>query len=158
VLTAMVKSLQDKMCHCDKSPRLVGQGSAAEPFELEYTDEVVLPSPNPSSYATPPVENTAPLPTPAPASTLGASDKENCHCCIEPVGRLAPIEDMAVDKVEEESRAVEVRSTHRGQHSKRGRGHCMQASHPYHLPGGSDGDQSSGDDTGGRPLLTWQAN
>jgi hypothetical protein len=46
----MIESLQDKMCRCDKSPILAGQGTAADPFELEYANEVVLPSPNPSSY------------------------------------------------------------------------------------------------------------
>jgi hypothetical protein len=36
----MVKSMQDKLCYCNvKSPRLVGQGSAEVPFELEYADD-----------------------------------------------------------------------------------------------------------------------
>jgi hypothetical protein len=51
---------------------------------------------------------------------------------------------MEVDKAED--RSIEVRSTRRGQRSKRGHGHRMQASHPYHLPGGSDGDESRGDE------------
>ncbi|KAF9783556.1 hypothetical protein BJ322DRAFT_1022192 [Thelephora terrestris] len=79
VLTTMVESMQDKLCHWnDQSPHLVGQGSVEVPFELEYANEEAAPSPNLTSYVTPPVENQAPLPTPAPASTLGASDKENC--------------------------------------------------------------------------------
>ena len=102
MLLALVESLQDKICRCDKSPRLVGQGSAADPYELEYADEVVLPSPNPSSYATPPVENEAPIPTPAPASVVEASDKENCRRCPitpqVPLEQLVPIsEEMVVD-------------------------------------------------------------
>jgi hypothetical protein len=144
----MVKSLQDKMCRCDKSPRLVGQGSAAEPFELEYADEVVLPSPNPSSYATPPVENEAPLPTPAPASILEASDKENCQRCPitprVPFKPLIAVEEMAVDCAEDAPRTVEVRPAVSGQRCKRSRrrAHRMTASNPYPRPVESDGDQS----------------
>jgi hypothetical protein len=156
VVTAMVESLQDKMCRCNKSPRLVGEGTSGAPYELEYADEVVLPSPNPSSYATPPVENSAPIPTPAPASTLGPSDKENCVRCAEPVGRLVPIEDILVDKAEEESQAIEVRPARRGQRARRGRVGRMQASQPYFVPGGSDGDQSCGADTGGKGPNTHQ--
>jgi hypothetical protein len=152
----MVESLWDKMCRCDKLPCLIGQGTAGAPFKLEYADEVVLPSPNPSSYATPPVENSAPIPTLAPTSTLGASNKENCQRCVEgfseQVGWLIPIQDMEVNKAEEEVKVVEVRSTRHGQHSRRGHGHQMQASQPYFVPGGSDGDQSSGDE--GRLLRT----
>ncbi|KAF9783822.1 hypothetical protein BJ322DRAFT_1109671 [Thelephora terrestris] len=86
VLTAQVESLQDKTCNCKEGPKLVGEGTADIPFELEYADEVVLPSPNPSSYATPPIENSVPVPTPAPASTLAASDKENCgRCVLQPI-------------------------------------------------------------------------
>jgi hypothetical protein len=81
VLTAQVESLQDKTCNCKEGPVLVGQGTADVPFELEYADEVILPLPNPSSYATPPVENEASIPTPAPASTLAESNKENCRRC-----------------------------------------------------------------------------
>ena len=96
----------------------------------------------------PPIKNEAPIPTPAPASVLEASDKENCQrCVVEPsqaVGRLVPIEEMEVDRVED--KAVEVCLTKRGQCSKHGCGHHMQASHPYHLAGGSDGDESCGDE------------
>ncbi|KAF9790840.1 hypothetical protein BJ322DRAFT_1017470 [Thelephora terrestris] len=109
ILTAQIESLQDKICRCDKSPRLVGQGSADVPFELEYADEVVLPSPNPSSYATPPVENEAPIPTPAPASTLADSDKENCERCpMQPISQLVPIEEMVVDRAEDAPKVAEL--------------------------------------------------
>ncbi|KAF9789859.1 hypothetical protein BJ322DRAFT_1105732 [Thelephora terrestris] len=112
VLTAQVESLQDKTCNCKEGPVLIGQGTADVLFELEYADEVVLPSPNPSSYATPPIENVVPVPTPAPASTLAESDKENCHCCpLQPVSQLVKIEDevMAVDRAEDAQRAIEER-------------------------------------------------
>ncbi|KAF9785288.1 hypothetical protein BJ322DRAFT_1193547 [Thelephora terrestris] len=111
VLTARVESLQDKTCNCKEGPVLVGQGTADVPFELEYADEVVLPSPNPSSYATPPIENTVPVPTPAPASTLAESDKENCQCCpLQPISQLVKIEDevMEVDRAEDAPRAMEL--------------------------------------------------
>ncbi|KAF9784572.1 hypothetical protein BJ322DRAFT_1021298 [Thelephora terrestris] len=111
VLTAQVESLQDKTCKCKEGPVLVGQGTADVPFELEYADEVVLPSPNPLSYATPPIENVIPVPTPAPASTLAESDKENCHRCpLQPVSWLVKIEDevMAVDRAEDAPRAIEL--------------------------------------------------
>ncbi|KAF9782881.1 hypothetical protein BJ322DRAFT_1110760 [Thelephora terrestris] len=89
VLTMMVESLQDKMCRCDELPQLVGQGSAEVPFELEYANEVILPSPNPLSYATPPVENEAPIATPALTSALAKSDKENCgRCPLLPIDQL----------------------------------------------------------------------
>jgi hypothetical protein len=99
----MVESLQDKICHCNQGlPKLVGQGLAEESFELEYTDEDAALSPNPLSYATSSVEDLVPLPTPAPASTLGASNKENCKQCVpkgfsdpsqlHPIGRLIPID------------------------------------------------------------------
>ncbi|KAF9778745.1 hypothetical protein BJ322DRAFT_1214681 [Thelephora terrestris] len=35
VLTAQVESLQDKTCNCKEGPKLVGQGTADVPFELE---------------------------------------------------------------------------------------------------------------------------
>ncbi|KAF9793107.1 hypothetical protein BJ322DRAFT_1016711 [Thelephora terrestris] len=109
VLTAQVESLQDKTCNCKEGPKLIGQGTADIPFELEYADEVVLPSPNPSSYATPPIENAVPVPTPAPASSLAASDKENCgRCPMQPISRLVKIEDMAVDRAEDAPRAAEL--------------------------------------------------
>ncbi|KAF9789212.1 hypothetical protein BJ322DRAFT_1208516 [Thelephora terrestris] len=111
VLTAQVASLQDKTCNCKEVPKLVGQGTADVPFELEYADEVVLPSPNPSSYATPPIENAVPVPTPAPASTLAESDKENCwRCPLQPVSQLIKIEDevMEVDRAEDVLRAIEL--------------------------------------------------
>ncbi|KAF9782637.1 hypothetical protein BJ322DRAFT_1110513 [Thelephora terrestris] len=111
VLTAQVVSLQDKTCNCKEGPKLVGQGTADVPFELEYTDEVVLPSPNPSSYATPSIENAVPIPTPAPASTLAESDKENCRCCpLQPISQLVKIEDevMEVDRAEDVPRAIEL--------------------------------------------------
>jgi hypothetical protein len=149
----MVESLQDKMCRCDKSPRLVGQGSAAEPFELEYADEVVLPSPNPSSYATPPVENEAPLPTPTPASVLDPSDKENCRRCPitprVPFEPLVPVKGMAIDRTEDALRVVEVHPTVTGQRCKRSRysrSHRMTASNGYPRPVESDGDQSGRDE------------
>ncbi|KAF9786224.1 hypothetical protein BJ322DRAFT_1020307 [Thelephora terrestris] len=110
VLTAQVESLQDKTCNCKEGPKLVGQGTADVPFELEYADEVVLPSPNPSSYATPPIENAVPVPTPGPASTLAASDKENCgRCVLQPVHQLVKIEDevMEVDRAEDAPRVAE---------------------------------------------------
>ncbi|KAF9785275.1 hypothetical protein BJ322DRAFT_1020832 [Thelephora terrestris] len=110
VLTAQVASLQDKTCNCKEGPKLVGQGTADVPFELEYADEVVLPSPNPSSYATPPVENAVPVPTPAPASTLAESDKENCRRCpLQPISQLVKIEDevMEVDRAEDVPRAID---------------------------------------------------
>ncbi|KAF9789276.1 hypothetical protein BJ322DRAFT_1105134 [Thelephora terrestris] len=117
VLTAQVESLQDKTCNCKEGPKLVGQGTADVPFELEYADEVVLPSPNPSSYATPPIENAVPVPTPAPASTLAASDKENCgRCVLQPIHRLVKIEDEVMElsrmvtslvEVGDESSAIE---------------------------------------------------
>src|ERR1700704_1308349 len=97
VLTAQVASLQDKTCNCKEGPKLVGQGTADVPFKLEYADEVVLPSPNPSSYATPPIENAVPVPTPAPASTLAESDKENCRRCpLQQIGQLVKIEDVVI--------------------------------------------------------------
>ncbi|KAF9782636.1 hypothetical protein BJ322DRAFT_1110512 [Thelephora terrestris] len=111
VLTAQVESLQDKTCNCKEGPKLVGQGTAEVPFELEYADEVVLPSPNPSSYATPPIENSVPVPTPAPASTLAASDKENCgRCVLQPIHQLVKIEDevMEVDRAEDAPRVAEL--------------------------------------------------
>ncbi|KAF9790762.1 hypothetical protein BJ322DRAFT_1104411 [Thelephora terrestris] len=111
VLTAQVASLQDKTCNCKEGPKLVGEGTADVPFELEYADEVVLPSPNPSSYATPPVENAVPVPTPAPASTLAESDKENCRRCpLQPISQLVKIEDevMEVDRAEDVPRAIEL--------------------------------------------------
>ncbi|KAF9778469.1 hypothetical protein BJ322DRAFT_1114290 [Thelephora terrestris] len=111
VLTAQVASLQDKTCNFKEGPVLVGQGTADVPFELEYADEVVLPSPNPSSYATPPVENAVPVLTPAPASTLAESDKENCRRCpLQPISQLVKIEDavMEVDRAEDVPRAIEL--------------------------------------------------
>ncbi|KAF9791059.1 hypothetical protein BJ322DRAFT_1104714 [Thelephora terrestris] len=111
VLTAQVESLQDKTCNCKEGPKLVGQGTADVPFELEYADEVVLPSPNPSSYATPPIENAVPVPTPGPASTLAASDKENCgRCVLQPIHQLVKIEDevMEVDRAEDAPRVAEL--------------------------------------------------
>ncbi|KAF9778558.1 hypothetical protein BJ322DRAFT_1113918 [Thelephora terrestris] len=111
VLTAQVESLQDKTCNCKEGPVLVGQGTAEVPFKLEYADEVVLPSPNPSSYATPPIENSVPVPTPAPASTLAASDKENCgRCALQPIHQLVKIEDevMEVDRAEDALRVAEL--------------------------------------------------
>ncbi|KAF9789181.1 hypothetical protein BJ322DRAFT_1105049 [Thelephora terrestris] len=111
VLTAQVESLQDKTCNCKEGPKLVGQGTADVPFELEYADEVVLPSPNPSSYATPPIENSVPVPTPGPASTLAPSDKENCgHCVLQPIRQLVKIKDevMEVDRAEDAPRVAEL--------------------------------------------------
>jgi hypothetical protein len=149
VLTARVESLQDKTCNCKEGPVLVGQGTADVPFELEYADEVVLPSPNPSSYATPPVENAVPVPTPAPASTLAESDKENCRRCpLQPISQLIKIEDetMEVDRAEDAPRTIEVRPVTTGQRCKRSRrrvAHRMTASaNPYPRPVESDGDQS----------------
>ncbi|KAF9789691.1 hypothetical protein BJ322DRAFT_1105551 [Thelephora terrestris] len=117
VLTAQVESLQEKTCNCKKGPKLVGQGTADVPFELEYADEVVLPSPNPSSYATPPIKNSVPVP-PGPASTftggkgcLAASDKENCgRCILQPIHQLVKIEDevMEVDRAEDAPRVAEL--------------------------------------------------
>ncbi|KAF9778371.1 hypothetical protein BJ322DRAFT_1025085 [Thelephora terrestris] len=111
VLTAQVESLQNKTCNCKEGPVLVGQGTAEVPFELEYANEVVLPSPNLSSYATPPIENAVPVPTPAPAYTLAASDKENCGCCaLQPIHQLVKIEDevMEVDRAEDAPRVTEL--------------------------------------------------
>ncbi|KAF9789344.1 hypothetical protein BJ322DRAFT_1105210 [Thelephora terrestris] len=111
VLTVQVASLQDQTCNCKEGPVLVGQGTADVPFELEYADEVVLPSPNPSSYATPSIENVVPVPTPAPASTLAESDKENCRRCpLQPISQLVKIEDevMEVDWAEDVPRAIEL--------------------------------------------------
>jgi hypothetical protein len=149
VLTAQVASLQDKTCNCKEGPKLVGQGTADVPFELEYADEVVLPSPNPSSYATPPIENTVPVPTPGPASTLAASDKENCgRCVLQPIHQLVKIEDevMEVDRAEDAPRVAEVRPVTKGQRCKRSRrrpAHRMTASaNPYPRPVESDGDES----------------
>jgi hypothetical protein len=149
VLTAQIESLQDKTCNCKEGPVLIGQGTADVPFELEYADEVVLPSPNPSSYATPPIENAVPVPTPAPASTLGASDKENCgRCVLQPIGRLVKIEDevMEVDRAEDAPRVAEVCPVTKGQCCKRSRrrpAHRMAPSaNPYPRPVESDGDQS----------------
>ncbi|KAF9783476.1 hypothetical protein BJ322DRAFT_1110364 [Thelephora terrestris] len=111
VLMAQVESLQDKTCNCKEGPILVGQGTADVPFELEYADKVVLPLPNPSSYATPPIENAVPVPTPAPASTLAESNKENCRLCLsQPISQLVKIEDevMDVDRAEDAPRAFEL--------------------------------------------------
>ncbi|KAF9784433.1 hypothetical protein BJ322DRAFT_1109145 [Thelephora terrestris] len=111
VLTAQVESLQDKTCNCKEGPKLVGQGTANVPFELEYADEVVLPSPNPSSYATPLIENAVPVPTPGPASTLAASDKENCgRCVLQPIHQLVKIEDevMEVYRAKDAPRVAEL--------------------------------------------------
>ncbi|KAF9783398.1 hypothetical protein BJ322DRAFT_1110281 [Thelephora terrestris] len=111
VLTAQVESLQDKTCNCKEGPKLVGQGTADVPFELEYADEVVLPSPNPSSYATPPIKNAVPVPTPGPASTLATSDKENCgRCVLQPIHQLVKIEDevIEVDRAEDAPRVAEL--------------------------------------------------
>jgi hypothetical protein len=149
VLTAQVVSLQDKTCNCKEGPVLVGEGTADVPFELEYADEVVLPSPNLLSYATPPIENAVPIPTPAPASTLAESDKENCRRCpLQPISQLVKIEDevMEVDRAEDVPRAVEVRPVTTGQRCKRSRrrvAHRMAPSaNPYPRPVESDGDQS----------------
>jgi hypothetical protein len=149
VLTAWVESLQDKTCNCKEGPVLVGQGTADVPFKLEYADEVVLPSPNPSSYATPPIENEAPIPTLAPASTLAKSNKENCRRCpLQPISQLVKIEDevMVVDRAEDAPRVVEVRPVIKGQcckHSRRRNDHCMAPSaYPYPRPVESDGDAS----------------
>jgi hypothetical protein len=132
---------------------LVGEGTADVPFELEYADEVVLPSPNPSSYATPPVENVVPVPTPAPASTLAKSDKENCRCCpLQPISQLVKIEDevMEVDRAKDAPRAIEVRPLIKGQRCKRSRrrlAHRMApSSNPYPRPVEPDGDQSGRDE------------
>ncbi|KAF9785914.1 hypothetical protein BJ322DRAFT_1107795 [Thelephora terrestris] len=111
VLTVQVESLQDKTCNCKEGPVLVEQGTANVPFELEYADEVVLPSPNPSSYTTPPVKNMVPVPTPAPASTLAESDKENCgRCLLQPISQLVKIEDevIVVDQAEDAPRVAEL--------------------------------------------------
>jgi hypothetical protein len=120
---------------------------------LEYANEVVLLSPNPLSYATPPIENEALIPTPAPASVLAESDKENCgRCPLFPIGWLVPIKDMTVDQAEDEPRVTEVRLVTTGQCykcSRYRRGHCMRPLNPYPLPVESDGDQS-GRDEGGR--------
>jgi hypothetical protein len=157
VLTAQVESLQEKTCNCKEGPVLVGQGTADVLFELEYADEVVLPSPNPSSYAMPPIKNTVPVPTPAPASTLAKSDKENCqHCPLQPISQLVTIEDevMEVDRAEDALRAIEVRPVTTGQcckHSQRRVAHHMAPSaNPYPHPVESDGDQSGRDE--GRPF------
>jgi hypothetical protein len=159
VLTAQVESLQDKTCNCKEGPVLVGQGTADVPFELEYADEVVLPSPNPSSYATPPVENavSVPIPTPAPASTLAESDKENCRRCpLQPVSQLVKIEDevMEVDRAEDAPRVAEVRPVVTGQRGKHSRcrvaHHMAPSAYPYSCPVESDGDQSGRDE--GRPF------
>ncbi|KAF9789274.1 hypothetical protein BJ322DRAFT_1105132 [Thelephora terrestris] len=111
VLMAQVESLQDKTCNCKEGPVLVGQGTANIPFELEYANEVVLPSPNPLSYTTPPIENVVPVPTLAPASTLAESDKENCRRCpLQPISQLVKIEDevMAVDRAKDAPRTIEL--------------------------------------------------
>ncbi|KAF9789687.1 hypothetical protein BJ322DRAFT_1105542 [Thelephora terrestris] len=115
VLTAQVASLQDKTCNYKEGPVLVGQGTADVPFELEYADKVVLPLPNPLSYATPPLENAVPVPTPAPASTLATSNKENCgHCVLQLISQLVKIEDevMEVDRAEDAPRVAESKSDH----------------------------------------------
>ncbi|KAF9790904.1 hypothetical protein BJ322DRAFT_1104545 [Thelephora terrestris] len=162
VLTAQVESLQDKTCNCKEGPKLVGQGTADVPFELEYADEVVLPSPNPSSYATPPIENSVPVPTPAPASTLAASDKENCgRCVLQPIHQLVKIEDevMEVDRAEDAPRVDEVRPVTKGQRCKRSQrrpAHRMAPSaYPYPRPVESDGDQS---DRGGGRKFRYRVN
>ena len=128
---------------------MVGQGTADVPFELEYADEVVLPSPNPSSYATPSIENVVPVPTPAPASTLAESDKENCRCCpLQLINQLVKIEDevMEVDWAEDVPRAIEVRPVTTRQRCKRSRCHVAHrmapSANPYPRPVESDGDQS----------------
>ncbi|KAF9790565.1 hypothetical protein BJ322DRAFT_1104213 [Thelephora terrestris] len=87
---------------------LTAQGTADVPFELEYADEVVLPLPNLLSYAMPPIENSVPVPT--PASTLAASNKENCgRCVLQPIHQLVKIEDevMEVDRAEDAPRVAE---------------------------------------------------
>ncbi|KAF9782432.1 hypothetical protein BJ322DRAFT_1022831 [Thelephora terrestris] len=149
VLTAQVSSLQDKTCNCKEGPVLVGQGTADVPFKLEYADEVVLPSPNPSSYATPPIENVIPVPTPAPASTLAKSDKENCgRWVLQPISQLVKIKDevMVIDQAEDTPRVAEVRPVTKGQRCRRSRrrlAHRMAPSaNPYPRPVESDGDQS----------------
>jgi hypothetical protein len=156
VLTARVESLQDKTCNCKEGPVLVGQGTADVLFELEYANEVVLPSPNPLSYTTPPIENTVPVPTPAPASTLAESDKENCrHCPLQPISQLVKIEDevMVVYRAEDAPRVVEVRLVTKGQrckHSRHRLAHCMAPSaNPYPQPVELDGDQSGQGEGGG---------
>jgi hypothetical protein len=132
---------------------LVGQGTADIPFELEYADEVVLPSPNPLSYATPPIENAVPVLTLAPASTLAKSDKENCRRCpLQPIGQLVKLENevMEVDRAEDVPRVAEVRQVVTGQRCKRSRhrvAHRMAPStNPYPHPVESDGDQSGRDE------------
>jgi hypothetical protein len=155
VLTARVESLQDKTCNCKEGPVLVGQGTADVPFELEYADKVVLPLPNLLSYAMPPVENEAPIPTPAPASTLAESDKENCkHCPLQPISQLVPIKAMVVDRAEEALRVTEVRPATKGPRCKCSRcriaHHMAPSAYPYPLPAESDGDQSGQDE--GRPF------
>ncbi|KAF9780494.1 hypothetical protein BJ322DRAFT_1112490 [Thelephora terrestris] len=56
----------------------------------------------------PPVENEAPIPAPAPASTLAESDKGNCvRCPLQPIRQLVPIKDMVVDRAEDAPRVAE---------------------------------------------------
>jgi hypothetical protein len=94
-------------------------GTADVLSELEYVDEVVLPSPNPSSYTMPPIENKAPIPALALASTLAESDKENCkRCPLQPISQLVPIEDMVMDRAEDVPRVAEVCPVTKGPHCK----------------------------------------
>jgi hypothetical protein len=103
------------------------------------------------------VENEAPIPTPAPASTLADSDKENCRRCpLQPISQLVKIEDevMVVDQAEETPRVAEVCPVTMGQRCKHSRHrvahHMAPSAYPYPRPAESDGDQSGRDE--GRPF------
>ncbi|KAF9783554.1 hypothetical protein BJ322DRAFT_1110448 [Thelephora terrestris] len=68
----------------------------------------------------PPVENEAPIPTPAPASTLADSNKENCgRCPMQPISQLVPIEEMVVDRAEDAPRVAKVESEVQRRHLTR---------------------------------------
>src|SRR6267143_4116402 len=86
---AKVISMVPKLCTCPPrlETQLSGEGSREQPFGLSYAGSPV------SSYATPPVENTSPIPIPFDAITENIaafgpdSEQENLappSCCTAP--------------------------------------------------------------------------
>ena len=122
ILKASIDSMSGKLCHCQKSPVLSGQGTPTIPFELEedgleYATPPSLSSPNPPA----PVENTAPIPIPTPAadSLPRDSDAENIPpaCCASATGpTFAPMLGrlVEVEETEDEANWVSTEQFRRG--------------------------------------------